>query len=75
MIRRYVLHLEVHKGHWPRVSFRRAPRTGDVTPWGVLVLCPTCQDGFLAQAQPQDGPVAVPADDVFAGWADEDGRQ
>jgi hypothetical protein len=48
MILRWVLHVEAHWGYRPIIKFRRAPRTGDVTPWGVLVLCPTCQDGHLA---------------------------
>ena len=49
VIRRYILHIEAHQGRYrPIVSLRRAPRSGDVTPWGVLVLCPVCQDGHLA---------------------------
>jgi len=49
VILRYVLHIEAHRGYRPRVSFRRAPRPGDITPWGVLELCPQCQDGHLAR--------------------------
>lgn len=49
MIHRYILHLEAHRRFWPRVSLRRAPRVGDVTPDGVLIGCPTCStSGFLA---------------------------
>ena len=47
MISRWILHVEAHWGYRPIVNIRRAPRTGDVTPWGVLVLCQTCQDGHL----------------------------
>ena len=51
MIARYVLHLEFHWGYVPRISLRRAPRPGDLTPWGVLVYCEECSgDGFLAVA-------------------------
>lgn len=48
MILRWVIHVEAHWGYRPIITIRRAPRTGDVTPWGVLVLCPTCQAGHLA---------------------------
>lgn len=51
MIKRYVLHIEAHKRHLPRVSFKRAPRAGDrVVDGGVpgtLKLCPVCEEGLL----------------------------
>ncbi|MFL6416809.1 MAG: hypothetical protein ACJ74Y_14190 [Bryobacteraceae bacterium] len=53
MIKRYILHLEFHKGYWPPIiSFRRMPRHGDrMVDGGVpgtLIGCPTCSTtGFL----------------------------
>lgn len=53
MIARFVLHLEAHRGYWPRVSFRRLPRAGDRVADGgepgILVRCRQCGDGLLHQ--------------------------
>jgi hypothetical protein len=53
MIKCYVLHIELHNGYWPRVSFKRAPQPGDrVVDGGVpgtLVRCKECGEGFLHQ--------------------------
>jgi hypothetical protein len=51
VIVRYVVHIEGHRGYWPRLSIRRAPRHGDRTmnggQPGTLVRCPECGEGFL----------------------------
>jgi hypothetical protein len=59
VIARWVLHLELHPGRWPRVSLRRGPRSGDIV-WNgdvlsVLERCEQCGDGFLARKV--DGPL------------------
>lgn len=50
--RRLVLHVEVHRGYWPRLSVRWEPRAGDRTlnggESGTLVRCSGCSgDGLL----------------------------
>lgn len=56
MIKRYILHIEFHWGYCPRISIKRAPRHGDrVVDGGVLGTlqrCPTCQEGFLHEPDP-----------------------
>lgn len=51
MIKRWTIHLEFHRGYWPKFYIRPNPRHGDrVVDGGVLGTlkrCPTCQDGFL----------------------------
>lgn len=51
MIWIYILHIEFHKGYWPKISIKRKPKHGqyavDGGYPGTLKLCPTCQDGFL----------------------------
>jgi hypothetical protein len=58
VIARFVLHLEAHRGYWPRVSFRRAPRPGDRVvdggEPGILVACRECSGQGLLHA-PDDG--------------------
>ena len=53
MIARWVLHVEWHWGYRLRVSFRRAPRSGDRVMNGgvpcVLERCYHCGEGFLAR--------------------------
>lgn len=54
MIARYLLHLEAHRGHRPRLSLRRAPRPGDrVVDGGIpgtLAACEPCSgEGFLVE--------------------------
>jgi hypothetical protein len=58
VIKRYILHLEFHKGYWPIISFRRMPRHGDrMVDGGIpgtLIGCPTCSTtGFLHRPDPQ----------------------
>jgi hypothetical protein len=55
VIARYVLHVELHRGYRPRISFRRAPRPGDrVIDGGVpgtLEGCSACScTGLLHRA-------------------------
>ncbi len=61
MIKRWILHIEFHWGYRPRISLRRAPRSGDrVTDGGVpgtLERCALCGEGFLHVPDPR----AVPA--------------
>src|SRR3954467_14874548 len=56
MIKRYILHIEAHKWHLPRISFKRAPKHGDRVMdggvMGTLKLCPECQEGFLHEPDP-----------------------
>jgi hypothetical protein len=52
MINRYVIHIGAHRGYWPRLSIRRAPRHGDRVidggEPGTLVRCRDCDGtGFL----------------------------
>lgn len=46
MIKRYILHVELHRGYLPKISFRREPRPGDRFKndgeWGTLVACQHC---------------------------------
>lgn len=42
MIRRYILHVEVHRGYWPKISLRRAPRAA-VDLLGALGRCKACR--------------------------------
>lgn len=59
MIRRYILHLEFHKGYKPTISFKRAPYHGQrCVDGGELVIlkrCPTCSGvGLLSEKAPPD---------------------
>jgi hypothetical protein len=60
VIVRYILHIEAHWGYRPRISLRRAPRSGDrVTDGGVpgtLRRCALCGEGFLHEPDP----IAIP---------------
>jgi hypothetical protein len=52
MIRRYILHIELHKGYKPCVSIKRAPYHGQRVKNGnfpgTLKACPTCSgEGYL----------------------------
>jgi hypothetical protein len=52
MTKRYILHIEWHKGYKPRFSIRRVPRHGDKVfdggEKGTLIACQTCSTtGFL----------------------------
>lgn len=51
MIKRYILHIEFHRGYRPHISFRRVPQPGDRVldggVMGTLKRCPTCTDGLL----------------------------
>lgn len=50
MIVRLVVHVEWHRGYWPRLSVRRAPKHGDRGREGRLMRCPLCSgDGFLVR--------------------------
>ncbi len=57
MIERWILHVEFHWGYRPRVSLRRAPRSGDrVVDGGVpgtLERCALCGEGFLHVPDPR----------------------
>jgi hypothetical protein len=60
-IKRYILHLEWHRGYKPHFSIRRMPRQGDrVTDAGItgtLRRCPTCSgQGTLIVPDPDQIP-------------------
>lgn len=64
MIRRWILHVEAHRGYRPRISLRRAPRAGDRVvdggEPGILVRCQECGEGFLFVADDGSRPIPLP---------------
>lgn len=69
MIRRYLLHLEAHRGYRPRVSLRRAPRSGDrVVDGGLpgrLTGCDGCSSvGLLFVPDQPPAPTPAPMEET-----------
>lgn len=66
MIKRYILHIEFHRGYRPRISFRRVPQPGDRVEdggeMGTLVACRTCSAMGLLHVPDRMPVKAVPTE-------------
>jgi hypothetical protein len=67
MNRRYILRIEMHKGHKPYISFKRAPYDGQRIKNGnfpgTLRACQTCSgEGYLHELDNFPQPISPEAD-------------